>query len=512
MLTSHFKSTVLMCIISTSALIISSCDNKPEPEPGPDSVNLEVQESVGIPSEGGPVTVSYTITGSDSQDGVTAQCAAPWIHDIDCSVYGTITLNADSNSDTSSREAVLDIAYGDIRKEVLLRQTGTELQDFTLDFTDVQYTSFSVSVKPLDQEMTYSILTTETDLFRSFVDDEAVIAYVTEEWTKNAADSEMTLEQYLATLLKQGDLSGSFSWRYPGTSYTVFIFGVTTDLEVLTDVYSWEVTTVSPELLDIDYTITPEVNGANATVHTVPGDMEQPYYLNVFETSSISDTGDDAVGFWQNYLIDLTHLYYQVYGQSPEEVLAPYIQTGESDATFTLSPETAYTAVAMAATEQGLVLSDISSAEFTTGNVSLSDNIITIEAWMNADDDLWFDIYTTNDDPYAWGVTFGNDVEGMTKDEMFEYIKAYPTTGMNVTSGYFPGGVGVVPGNTYVVWAFGYENGTATTDLTYCRILAKEGETASSDDFTDAASTVIPAAAAMSGITGDRTLSSISEK
>lgn len=98
---------------------------------------------------------------------------------------------------------------------------------------------------------------------------------------------------------------------------------------------------------------------------------------------------------------------------------------------------------------------------------------------MNAKDDLWFDIYTTNNDSYSWGVKLSSEFEGMSDEEMLRFLLADPLTPLNVKQGYFPGGCGVTTGERYTVYAFGYSNGVATTGLARVDILAQEGESAS---------------------------------
>ncbi len=77
----------------------------------------------------------------------------------------------------------------------------------------------------------------------------------------------------------------------------------------------------------------------------------------------------------------------------------------------------------------------------------------------------WFKISTTNSDPYTWGCQPSSKYEGMSDEEMLEYLLQDPFIGFNVRSGDVESNMGATPGNTYTLYAFGYANGTATTDL-----------------------------------------------
>lgn len=139
--------------------------------------------------------------------------------------------------------------------------------------------------------------------------------------------------------------------------------------------------------------------------------------------------------------------------------------TGEQDIEFSLSPETEYAAVAMAASLQGIVFSEVSTAEFKTNKANLSDNKISIDVEIIDSYTYWFKISTTNSDPYTWGCQPSSKYEGMSDEEMLEYLLQDPFIGLNVRSGDVESNMGATPGNTYTLHAFGYANGTATTDL-----------------------------------------------
>lgn len=178
--------------------------------------------------------------------------------------------------------------------------------DFSLEFKEIGYTTIAVSISPRDKEMTYVALITQTDVFSQFNNDDDVIEFAMREWTNSAESMGVSMTEYLASILISGDLEGDFTYRYPDTGYTIFVFGITSDAEVLTKVHSWDATTEAPEKKDIEYTITSTVNGADATLHVVPSDQEQSYYVNVFETSTLDSQEGDVTSSYSGRLTSWT--------------------------------------------------------------------------------------------------------------------------------------------------------------------------------------------------------------
>lgn len=452
-----------------TAILFTSCEKNNENEPVV-VPEITVQDRLDVPSEGGEFSVAYSIVNQDESVQVEASSASTWVHSFDCSEAGQVSFVVDPYDNMEEpREATVEIVYGEASASFVVAQ-GVKSPDFVIEVTDIDYTKFTVSVTPLDKEMYYPALFTDKSVFEKYPTDEELIAHVVEDWTADAANLGVDMNTYLDTKLMKGDMSGmTVSDLYPGEDYVVFVFGITYDLETLTPVYSMEVTSKVVDLLDLDYEITPDVHGADVLVNVVPPD-ENPYYLTVIE----KDDFDGTVDYWQHYLVDYILLNRLVYGLTPEEVLGPNMHSGEIDTLFKLAPNTDFVAMAMSVNYDGVVFSEPSTAEFTTGDVNLSDNIITIEGWLEGDS-FFFNINTTNDDPYVWTVKGGSDYEGMTDEEILDVLSSdYFLTMFNTRTGDMEGEMGVEPGSSYVVYAFGCQNGAPTTGLSKFAISVPE--------------------------------------
>lgn len=455
-----FPFFALTALIAGSSLCLISC-NKEEQLPDP---TFSIQENFEIPAEGGSFSVEYTVENPVADLTVQASSDSEWINSIDCQTFGTISFTAEGYFDeTAPREATVSIKYGEIERKMTVTQSARKAY-FTIEVTDIDYTSFNVSVKSEDKDMPYTALVTDRESFDQYTSDQELINSAIEAWKENASNLEMPLEEYLSHMLMKGDMENMTTLdRYPGKEYAIFVFGIDYDLTVLTRIYSTYVTSKTPEILDISYDMSVDVKGADADIHIVPSDLGQSYYLDVITKEEFEEAS--SISYWQSYFVDNIHLNRLLFNKTPEETMAPNMHTGEADVTFSLEPEKEYVAIAMAASDQGVVFSEISSKEFSTGKVNLSDNVLTISVEIINSTTFHFRITPSNDDPYTWGLQPSSTYEGMSDEEMLEYLLQDPFIGFNTTSGEISSNFGGTPGSTYTVYAFGYQNGTATTDL-----------------------------------------------
>lgn len=454
-----FPFFVLTAFFAGSSLCISCTNQKQLPDP-----TFSIQENLEIPAEGGSFSVEYTVENPDTDLTVQSSCDSEWISSIDCHTFGTISFCADEYFDeTAPREASISIKYGEIVKELIVIQSA-RAPYFVIDVTDIDYTSFSISVKCTDQEMPYAALVTDRASFDQFANEQEIIDTVIETWQNNSSGLGISLEEYLNSMLMTGDMDNITTLdRYPGKEYAVFVFGIDYNLDVQTGIYSIYVTSKKPEILDISYGMSVDVDGADATVHIIPSDFEQTYYVSVITKEMLEEAS--SMEYWQQYFIETIQLNRLLYNKTPEEIMGPNMHTGESDAFFSLEPEKEYVAIAMAASDQGVVFSEISTEEFSTEKLNLSDNVITISVEIINSTTFHFSITPSNDDPYTWGLQPSSTYEGMSDEEMLKYLLQDPFIGFNTTSGEISSNFGGTPGSTYTVYAFGYQNGTATTDL-----------------------------------------------
>ncbi len=137
------------------AVLAVSCD-KTEPvepdDPKTPDPELSLQESIEVPADGGVFSITYTIENQNDSLSVEASSESnEWIHSFDCSVPGTISFTVDEYTDeTQSREAAVDVVYGDITGQFTVIQTASEPY-FVIGISDIDYSTFVVNVTPRDK-------------------------------------------------------------------------------------------------------------------------------------------------------------------------------------------------------------------------------------------------------------------------------------------------------------------------------------------------------------------------
>ncbi|WP_418442545.1 hypothetical protein [Alistipes sp.] len=140
-----------------------------------------------------------------------------------------------------------------------------------------------------------------------------------------------------------------------------------------------------------------------------------------------------------------------------------------------LKPETDYIACAYAVNDQAEVCSEPSTAEVTTGTVVASDNEIAIVVSNITATSARITVKPSNEDTYAAGVVKSSAIEGMTDEQIMEYLTAAnPST----LTGPFWQELQLESQTEYTVYAFGYLAGTVTTELfrnDFKTLVAEEG-------------------------------------
>ena len=96
-------------------------DDTQIPIPTPE---LSIAEEVSIAATGGDESIDYTIKYAVTNTSVNAKTDCDWITNIDYSTDNKISFTVAENSSEEPREGVITITYGDITKNVTVKQAG----------------------------------------------------------------------------------------------------------------------------------------------------------------------------------------------------------------------------------------------------------------------------------------------------------------------------------------------------------------------------------------------------
>ena len=386
--------------------------------------------------------------------------AVDWISDIDVAVAGKITLTVAKNETEESRKAEFNVAYpgldGEVSFAVVQEPAEPQPAPFEITVKDVQTSSITFDIIPLDKEMDYIFFVSPAEYVAQFPEDDDLFN-----------DDMVYFESEgiaLETVAMTGDqIDYVKSPVMPATAFTVYAYGI--DLKAgtrLTDIVRVDVTSGDIETIDVDFNVDLKVSGAAVTLTVDPGSYSGWYYANILEGLDPEQV-DMLTTCYQFYLNDIA-LYIGM-GMDPETILMVSGYRGVFTDTFNLEPEKKYTVVVFALDETPQLCSIPYYETFDTEKVEPSDNVITMETTNVTAHTATLNITTTNDDSYVWVQTDPVSFEGYTDEEILQMIIDYYPI-YNVYSGDRTENLSGLNADTdYMILAFGYSGGTVTTSL-----------------------------------------------
>ena len=333
--------------------------------------------------------------------------------------------------------------------------------EITIDEVGMDYAIATVA--PLDPEMTWHALAYEAWVF----DEEGrPIEQCVEEFMNAyafiAGMAGIDFETFMETdILCTGTETLPFEQLTVGSKHYIFAIGIAADGTVLSNAVLEPFTTDSIELLDITFNVSCDVDGPNATLHTIPSDNGIRYYTDV-KLKSDWPNGPDLQGWIQTLIWRGS-----VNGETAEQVVDELSSFGEVTKEYYLNANTDYYAYAVAINEEGILASEAEIIEFTTGNVHLSENTFKIELEIGVDN-VDMHVIPSNNDQYAWAVSPAAEWEGLTDEEYVEeyisdyagFLDIYAKRGETTVS------QGSLLSNTeYYAFVFGFEQYTRTTGI-----------------------------------------------
>lgn len=446
------------CLFAALFLIIS-CEQ--EEKILPPSLKLS-QTELAVSAAGGQVSLDYTL--ENAVEGTTIAVepveAVDWISDIDVAVAGKITLTVAKNETEESRKAEFNVAYpgldGEVSFAVVQEPAEPQPAPFEITVKDVQTSSITFDIIPLDKEMDYIFFVSPTEYVAGFPNDDDLF------------NDDMTYFESegiaLEGIIVKGDMIDHVeSPVLPATAFTVYAYGIDIETKTrLTDIVREETETNEIETIDVDFKVDLNVNGAAATLTVDPGTYSGWYYVDILEGLDPEQV-DMLTACYQLYLNDIA--LYLGMGMDPENILMVSGYKGVFTDTFNLEPEKKYTVVVFALDETPQLCSIPYYETFDTEKVEPSDNVITMETTNVTAHTATLNITTTNDDSYVWVQTDPVSFEGYTDEEILQMIVDYYPI-YNVYSGDRTENLSGLNADTdYMILAFGYSGGIVTTSL-----------------------------------------------
>ena len=432
------------------------------------SIKLYVEKLEAL-AEGETVRFAYSIQSPAEGTTLEVSCDAEWVTNI--AVYPSfVDIEVAKNNSGAQRSAVLKCKYGKDTANLTLEQEAWN-EPLAVKISNVEATAVVFSVTTYSEDTTWIGQVVGKEWFDSY-SEEDIFSEDLSYYRSTANDEGKTLEEYLSEVLSKGSHSNI---RVNGldaeSEYVVYIYGMNTDGEKTSAIYSESFTTTAPyEGNDVTYDFDIKVERAIADITITPSHEGVAYFNNLITREDFELYGSDiekaADAVIAKIIDDYAAWDYTL--AETFEYNTDYVATNYQ---FEAMANTEYVAFAFKWNEKCERLSEVSYEWFTVGTIPPSDNQLSMTISDVTQSTFYVDIKTTNDDPYAIIAIPSSQIADLTDDNaIFDYVlKNYGTAFLYnyIFNGDIEGEFSGMEANTeYAVMLFGYEAGTLTTKIT----------------------------------------------
>ena len=346
---------------------------------------------------------------------------------------------------------------------------------FEITVTSKTELSYTVDIIPADKEMTYFYLTeTGKNLADRGLDTpEEIIAYDLEMIQAEAEAYEVTVEELVNEYyINVGDIYAlTIQGIPPGEEFVVYAYGVemvegmpkpTTELVMLRD------TTVASTPVEQPMAITVDVKGTNVDLLFDPLDYTGRYFAFIEPVSSLVQSENPTEDELKAAAMDVWYTFlgtYLRFGFSLEAVMRDYTYEGEQTSSESLDAKTTYMAVAVPIAENGVIYGYPTVKTFTTDDVEMSENVLTLSVKDVKPRSVTMVVDTTTEDPYLVALLTKQYFVDMTDEEIIDYYLTNYGGDMVIYGDLEFPMTGIEPNTEYLMVAFGYQGGVVTTQL-----------------------------------------------
>ena len=454
-------------ILMLLALSFVACEQAGE-DVKQNNIKLYV-EKLEVAAEGETVRFAYSI--QTPSEGVTLEvkCDSEWVTNI--AVYPSfVDVTVAKNDSGAVRSAVLMCKYGKENVNLTLEQDAWH-EPLSIKILSVEATAVSFSVTAYNEDTTWIGQVVGKEWFDAY-SEEDIFGEDLSYYRNMANDEGKTLEEYLSTILSKGSHANiRMNGLDAETEYVVYIYGMTTDGEKTTAIYSEAFTTTAPyEGNDVTYNFDIKVERAIADITITPSHEGVAYFNNLITREDFELYGGDiekaADAVVAKIIEDYAAWDYTL--AETFEYNTDYVATNYQ---FEAMANTEYVAFAFKWNEKCERLSEVSYEWFTVGTIPPSDNELSMTISDVTQSTFYVDIKTTNDDPYAIIAIPSAQIANLQEDsQIFDFVlKEYGTSFLYnyIFNGDIEGEFsGMEAGTEYAVLLFGYEAGVLTTKIT----------------------------------------------
>lgn len=351
-----------------------------------------------------------------------------------------------------------------------------ELGNFTVTLTSLHAGDVFFTIEPEDKEMTYWYsLQVKEDMMET---DEETIAADIEYFYSVAEYYGLTLQELLTDNLVAGDKEWMYNSLSPRTEYVLYMYGVDTEGNALTDVDKLTFTTPAVGKVDCDFEI---VVGDNVTANSfsitiVPSDDHVGYFYDVFpaamyEEYCLSDP-ENVPAYIKEYISALA-VENNMTAPAVVGAISNYgALTDDFDLEDGIQPANTYYVYAVGIGADGSATTDAKVISVTTGRAPMNTFEITVSSVQ--DDRASVYVVPTQQESYValfelQEYMYDEQGNPLSDDEIIDAILA--AQGSYITNHVYSSTSSVsecplIPNKNYWCLVFGYFGGEVTTPLT----------------------------------------------
>ena len=496
--------------IMALALVVGCTKNEAVTDPGNGNTPVVEKDStiklgkttVSASLAGGTYLIEYTIENPHQGEKISAEAAESWVKNFNYGITGALGFEVEANPTDAERECLVTVKYRYAEDVVFTVKQGAAVKaGFALENVTATYFDYTVDIIPENKTLPYIVMSATPEYIVAsgfeagedyYEDDLAYFAWLGQFYGKSAA-------QVMQDRAKVGDQRGvTVSGATSGVPYRFYCYYFDYDSgALLSDVQIFIVETPRPEKISVEFTMTTEiVDGCLVKANVTPNaGFEGDYYFDVLNKNLIDSYLEDRL--MSEFLTDKERVieYWwsnsvqsMMQDMSADQILANYTCQGtnpdgspKSYYEFELLANSTYYLFAYAMEGNAFCCSEPQVLEIQTGNVSMSDNVITPSISKITARTATFTFTPSNDDYYVAGwekasdwATYGNN-DAERQEYLIHNLDYYLLSGVQSTNV-----LNLEADTEYVVYAFGSRGGVATTSQIFTTTFkTKSGEAGS---------------------------------
>ena len=475
------KSVKSLLLIALLALGFVACEKDPATDEKSPVIKVDATE-IKLNSHGESLEIGYRIENvkPSERKSIEVENLAEWL-DVEVGEE-TILLTAEKNNTTQGRVINIIVKYeGAESVEISVMQENIEVprENLTLELevSEIGPTSITIDITASHPDMTWIPMVTYKEYWDQKPSDEEVYISDLAYFEYLAENAGISREEFLVDMLGMGSQEGIvIDGLTPNTEFVIYAYGLTADGERTTDIVAREATTEKPYEGDItfdfdikeedyimEFVVTPSHKGVNyyhgvATEAEIEAWKELAATDNLREAIQIGDIEANIDMFMSYDFIDSRKDYFDMCN----------VYDTVDDGWERVKADTKYILYAAKWDEECQLLGEVSTAEYTTAPAEMSSNKFTVEIREVNQSQVTVAVKTTTYDPYVIIPMKSEDIEGMTDDEIFNYVTTaydYLVREYTHNGDYTRTFSRMRPETDYTILVFGNTAGTMTTEM-----------------------------------------------